>query len=353
VNPYALNAFDLRSVDSVLGPDELRSTDPVIDGLPADLASRVGCLVEGGDRIILSRRLHRGAKKAVYYAELADGRDCIVYAWDPAANYLLRPEAVETGAAQFELSILKLQSLGIRVPRIYGLDKSKSEYPIDVAIVEHITGTPIADYWEQDPTAGDDAYRALGEVLHKMHGDRRLNPGPLGELQPGPVTPCESQAMAHGLSDLERATMGVESLGRHRERLRDILERRRAQVKPRHEHGLIHGEIIGDHVLVLPSGEPVLIDTEQIQYFDIEWEHAFLQLLQKPHYEHLQAENLDPARVDFYKVCLHLSYIAGPLTLLENEHPAREFIKSIIHHHVNCLMKLLESGTGGASASGG
>lgn len=103
---------------------------------------------------------------------------------------------------------------------------------------------------------------------------------------------------------------------------------------------MIHGEVIGDHILVGSDCEPVLIDTEQIRYFDIEWEHAFLQILQEPHYTHLRREDLDPDRIAFYKLCLHMSYVAGPLTLLDNGHPAREFIEGIINAHVLALLKL-------------
>ncbi|MEU0751347.1 hypothetical protein ABZ476_33950, partial [Streptomyces albogriseolus] len=39
---------------------------------------------------------------------------------------------------------------------------------------------------------------------------------------------------------------------------------------PRTEHGLIHGELGPDHVLVDASGHPVLIDIEGAMFFDVE-----------------------------------------------------------------------------------
>lgn len=46
----------------------------------------------------------------------------------------------------------------------------------------------------------------------------------------------------------------------------------------REEYGLVHGELGPDHVLVTPAGEAVMIDFEGLAYFDIEWDHAWLQM---------------------------------------------------------------------------
>jgi len=38
----------------------------------------------------------------------------------------------------------------------------------------------------------------------------------------------------------------------------------------------VHGELPLGHVLVDRDGVPALIDVEQMLYFDVEWEHAFM-----------------------------------------------------------------------------
>ena len=56
------------------------------------------------------------------------------------------------------------------------------------------------------------------------------------------------------------------------ERLRELL----AAITRRHCYRLIHGELGPDHVLVDDAGRPVIIDIEGLMFFDIEWEHVFL-----------------------------------------------------------------------------
>ncbi|MEU0603178.1 hypothetical protein ABZ484_33885 [Streptomyces sp. NPDC006393] len=50
--------------------------------------------------------------------------------------------------------------------------------------------------------------------------------------------------------------------------LRDRLHELTTRVAPRTEHGLIHGELGPDHVLVDARVRPVLIDIEGLMFFD-------------------------------------------------------------------------------------
>jgi hypothetical protein len=49
----------------------------------------------------------------------------------------------------------------------------------------------------------------------------------------------------------------------------------------------LHGELGPDHVLIDDRGQPALIDIEGLMFFDIEWEHAYLQLRFGDHYQRL------------------------------------------------------------------
>ncbi|OIJ86809.1 hypothetical protein BIV24_25660 [Streptomyces colonosanans] len=86
-------------------------------------------------------------------------------------------------------------------------------------------------------------------------------------------------------------------------------------VRSRARHGLVHGELGPDHVLVDADGRPALIDIEGLMYFDAEWEHVFLQLRFGPHYDALRTEGLDEGRLRLYRLAMHLSLVAGPLRL--------------------------------------
>jgi hypothetical protein len=82
-------------------------------------------------------------------------------------------------------------------------------------------------------------------------------------------------------------------------------------VRPRTDHRLIHGELGPDHVLVDGDGQPVLIDIEGLMFFDLEWEHVFLELRFGEHYRALRPGGLDEGRRRFYRLAMHLSLIAG------------------------------------------
>ncbi|MFG2540127.1 phosphotransferase [Streptomyces sp. NPDC048511] len=99
-------------------------------------------------------------------------------------------------------------------------------------------------------------------------------------------------------------------------RLHDRLQELAARVSPRTEHGLVHGELGPDHVLVDTSGRPVLIDIEGLMFFDVEWEHVFLQLRFGEQYPTLSRPGLDPARLGLFMLAMRLSLVAGPLRLL-------------------------------------
>ncbi|MEV1166956.1 phosphotransferase [Nonomuraea sp. NPDC049784] len=67
---------------------------------------------------------------------------------------------------------------------------------------------------------------------------------------------------------------GVERIGAAREGFESALREMAARVEPRGDHGLIHGELGPDHVLVDERDTPVLIDIEGTMFFDVEWEHV-------------------------------------------------------------------------------
>jgi Phosphotransferase enzyme family len=119
-----------------------------------------------------------------------------------------------------------------------------------------------------------------------------------------------------------------------RGRLEDVTRELAAAVRPRAEHGLIHGELGPDHVLVDSRGHPVLIDIEGVMFFDTEWEHAFAGLRFGEHYRWLRPGGLDDRRLRFYRLALHLSLIAGPLRLLDGDFPDREPMMRIVAFNV-------------------
>jgi hypothetical protein len=113
-------------------------------------------------------------------------------------------------------------------------------------------------------------------------------------------------------------------------------------VRPRAEYSVVHGELGLDHVLVDRDGNPVLIDIEDLMYFDVEWEHLFPQLRHpEGRYRRLTAQGLDGARLALHTLTQRLSLTAGPLRLLDGDFPDRAFMREIAEHHLSEALALV------------
>ncbi|WP_239150065.1 hypothetical protein [Streptomyces sp. SID8111] len=100
----------------------------------------------------------------------------------------------------------------------------------------------------------------------------------------------------------------------------------------RTQHGLIHGELGPDHVLVDDSGHPVLIDIEGLMFSDVEGEHVTLQPRFSDQYSALSRPGLHPARLDLM-LAIRLSLVAGPLRLLDGDFPHRTVMQENAEHN--------------------
>ena len=141
---------------------------------------------------------------------------------------------------------------------------------------------------------------------------------------------CERRALRH----LAEAAARVDRIAAVEHRLLGLLQDRYAAVAPRTEYGFIHGELGPDHVLVDDHDEPVLIDIEGAMFFDIEWEHVFLELRFGSRYSHFRRNDLDGDRVRFYRLAMYLSLVAGPLRLLEGDFPDRRAMLEIVEQNI-------------------
>jgi hypothetical protein len=84
-----------------------------------------------------------------------------------------------------------------------------------------------------------------------------------------------------------------------------------------------------------------VIDVEGLMYFDVEWEHVFLQIRFGERYTALARPGLDPRRLDLYMLAMRLSLVAGPLRLLDGDFPDRAFMQRIAEHNAKEALALL------------
>jgi Phosphotransferase enzyme family len=309
----------------------------------------------GGEREIREvTRLAGGTTKGVYRLRMNDGATVIAYLWEDSENYwpqatnendVADPFSPGNGIDLFATARTKLASLGLRVPEIYLLDRERAYYPADIAILEDFPGEDLLALWERDPVAAQPTLARLREGLAAMRDHRGRAPGKVSFIDAGgtPAFPTSEEAvLALGLRCVAEATERDRRIADDRERFNDRLRELAATVQPRAEYSVVHGELGLDHVLVDADGRPVIIDIEHLMYFDVEWEHAHMQVrLGREWAGTVGVDDLDEDRLALYMLAQRLFLVAGPMRLLDGDFPERAFMRSIIEHNLNEAMALL------------
>ncbi|MFE5711473.1 phosphotransferase family protein [Streptomyces sp. NPDC056501] len=307
-----------------------------------------------GARVVGVDRLRGGSKKGVYRVHTSGSRaaSVIVYSWAEAENFWPTAEAIDpahpfapaSGLVPFLAAQRRLDGLGVRVPGVLLADDSRRRYPADVAVVEDVAGGTLEALVKTDPARASNALSELAAMLDVMHRQHSQHYGRVDVLVRGDKASghsCEQLVLERAIEDLAEAAERDPGIGSAAASLHDRLQELATRVAPRAQHGLIHGELGPDHVLVDASGHPVLIDIEGLMFFDVEWEHVFLQLRFGDHYPALSRNGLDPARLDLYMLAMRLSLVAGPLRLLDGDFPHRTVMQEIAEHNAKEALALL------------
>ncbi|MDX3384812.1 phosphotransferase [Streptomyces niveiscabiei] len=295
-------------------------------------------------RLLRSERLRGGSKKGVYRLHLDDGRTAIAYIWSPDENYWdqtqppdpRHPFSPATGQDLLVAAHDRLTAAGIRTPRILHVGT-------DTVVAEDVTGGTLEDALQRDP--GHPALDRLAEALRVMHAQENPRYGKVALVDAGGVsngTSCEQVVYEGALRELAKGVAREPRLAAVREPLAERIGSLYRAVQPRERHALIHGELGADHVLLTEDGEPVLIDIEGLMYFDLEQEHVFLKLRFGNWYERLPHPELDADRLRLYRLCMHLSLVSGPLTLIGGDFPNPGFMRGIAEHNLGEVLRLLD-----------
>lgn len=316
----------------------------------APLAHTVQTLLDEHRPPTSVQRLHGGTKKGVHRLTLADGTTVITYLWHETENYWpttgtpddpADPFSHASSPNLFTASHTTLTNLGVRVPHLLALDTTGTHHPGTIAIVEDIPGPTLEQLMERDPDTALPVLDRLGHTLRTMHTHTAPAFGKVAHLAADGkprTTTCEQAVLNRALTDLaEAADRDLRARAGH-DRLTHTLHTLASRIAPRAHHGLIHGELGPDHVLVDSTGAPVLIDIEGLMFFDTEWEHAFLNLRFGQHHPRLTTTPPDPDRTALYALAISLSLVAGPLRLLDGDFPDRDFMLAIVEHNLHSAL---------------
>nr|WP_269330243.1 phosphotransferase [Kineosporia babensis] len=238
-----------------------------------------------------------------------------------------------------------LEQIGARAAHIYLTDATQN-----VAVVEDLTGGTLETLYATDPATADTATRDLAKILQRLRKHHSPTYGTLEQFRSG-ITPhgtsCEQLVLDRALADLDESARREPRIAAVREELAGKLKELRAAVSPRAEYCLIHGELGPDHVLVSANAEAVLIDVEGMLFFDVEWEHVFLEIRFNERYPLLRelagANDLDENRLRLYRLAMRLSLVAGPLRLLDGDFPHREGMQNIAEWNTQAALALLNA----------
>jgi hypothetical protein len=167
-----------------------------------------------------------------------------------------------SGSGLFETAHALLGRLGVRTPRIYLLDRSRASLPADIALVEDVRGGTLEAQLELGLPGAGHAMARLGSALQVMHHHRSpifgrpaadgggVGIAPLaGAPEPGGgQRSCEHIVLDRALADLADAAGRVGRIAAARGPLEQAVRGLAAEVQPRIQYGLIHGELGPDHV---------------------------------------------------------------------------------------------------------
>ncbi|MEV1317368.1 phosphotransferase [Micromonospora arborensis] len=311
---------------------------------PGDVRDLVTEQLGSARRLTALDRLTGGSKKGVYRLRLDDQTSVILYVWAAGENYWPPSPTVPddpftdaSGAELFAINHEALTAAGVRIPRLLMLDRDGRYLHSDIALVEDVGDLTLETLMDRDSNAAATVLSALGDALRSMHTTLGPHHGKLATIAGGDASPrrcAEDIIVDRALGHLDTVATGNARLADAHDRIAAHVRQLRSAVTARQTYGLIHGELGPDHVFITRTNEPAMIDIEGLTYFDVEWEHAWLQMRFGDAYPALRPVDLDPHRLGLYRYAQVLSLIEGPLRIAATDFPNRQWMLDLAERNI-------------------
>ncbi|MDM5276308.1 phosphotransferase [Paenibacillus silvae] len=292
-------------------------------------------------------RMQGGAQKVIYKINFTNGFTCLLYIWDISSNYfqdeLLEESTFQNsyGSSLFSMNTVFLRNHGIRTPALYDMRNGRNGFEFDFALVEYIEGQPAESYF-QHPNIPDKhaLFQEIGSMISTMHAIGREQYGKADDDKMKEI-PCFKLKQDDAINALCYASKHIAMIKENHDHLLHKLAQLESQIRLRSHHHLIHDELGPNHIIIDHKMQPYLIDIEGAGFFDLEHEHSFLKLRFGEYYRYFEQENLDSARLSFYRLCHHLSLTSGGLKLLHRQFPDRQFARKLAAYHARQAIEML------------
>ncbi|MFE9694521.1 phosphotransferase family protein [Micromonospora sp. NPDC005806] len=302
-------------------------------------------------RLAALDRLAGGSKKGVYRLRLNDQTTVVLYVWAADENYWPPSPTVQddpftdaSGADLFAANHAALTAAGVRVPDLMMLDRDGRYLDADIALVEDAGALRLEALLEHDSATAAMPLSSLGAALRRMHTTFGPHFGKLAAIAHGEASQtrrAEDVIVDRALGHVDAAAVRDVRLADAHHRITAHVRHLRSTVTPREEYGLVHGELGPDHVLVTPADEAVMIDFEGLTYFEVEWDHAWLQMRFGDTYSALRPVDLDPDRLELYRYAQTLSLIEGPLRIADTDFPDRKWMLDLAEWNITKALEAI------------
>lgn len=291
------------------------------------------------------KRVLGGAQKHTYLAETQNGFKFIIYIWDKTTSYFSYNEEkdifLSSSARLFELNHMKMSQRGVRVPKLYYINRSREEQPYAYAFVEYIEGSDMDEIISHDKSRLKEVLGALKENISKLHNERSEHVGQINHLQDAAFDIIKFSLNEARININALSEMDAENAELYAE-IGVMLEVLAKGIVPRATYTFIHGELGPNHVMVNSKNETVLIDIEGAKYADVEEEASFLKIRFGDAYGALvNKENLDEQRMKFYYIGHCLGNLSGSMTLKHKGYYDMADINGIIDYFTVLLKKVV------------